>query len=81
MLNTFGWIASCAGFIAPFPTVLLALVSFLRPGYVLEAWHVFVIFQILNFLLTAYNIYLLKKMMWVMNIGCKSLFIMLHRIQ
>lgn len=60
-----------AGFIVPFPTVLLALVTFWRPGYVLEAWHVFLIFQTLNFLLTAYNIYLLKRTMWVMNVGCR----------
>lgn len=74
ILNTFGWIASVGGFIAPFPTIVLAMVSFWQPDYVLESWHVFLIYQALNFLMTAYNIFLLKRTVWVMNVGCKFSF-------
>ncbi|PSR84029.1 amino acid/polyamine transporter I [Coniella lustricola] len=69
LVNTFGWIASIAGFIVPFPTITLALVSFWNPGYVAEAWHTFVIYQALNILLTVYNIFGLKKTFWIMDVG------------
>lgn len=72
MINTFGWIASVAGFIVTFPTIVLALVSFWYPDYSLESWHLFLIFETLNILLTAYNIFLLKRTEWVMNVGCKT---------
>lgn len=71
IINTLGWIASVAGFIIPFPTIVFALVSFWNSDYVLHSWHQFLVFQTLNFLLTAYNIFLLKKSAWVMNIGCE----------
>ncbi|KAF3762767.1 hypothetical protein M406DRAFT_45394 [Cryphonectria parasitica EP155] len=69
MINTFGWIASVAGFIVPFPVIILAVASFWNPGYVVEAWHVFLIYQALNILLTAYNIFGLRKSTWVMDVG------------
>lgn len=69
ILNTFGWIASIAGFIVTFPSIILALVSFWHPGYILQSWHAFLIFQTLNLLFTAYNIFLLKRSAWVMKVG------------
>lgn len=63
----------------PFPTVVLTLASFWNSTYVLEAWHTFLIYQFINFLFTAYNIYLLKRTEWVMNVGCKSQYMLPHK--
>lgn len=60
MCNVFGWIASAAGFIIPFPTMILTLATFWHPGFVPTTWHVFLIYQGLNALMTSYNIFLAK---------------------
>jgi choline transport protein len=49
----------------------LALASFWNPGYSVETWHVFLIFQAMNFLMVSYNIFLLKRTIWLMDVGCK----------
>lgn len=72
MINTFGWIASVAGFIAPFPNTVTTLVSLWDSSYVIERWHIFLMYQAVNVIFTAYNIYLLKRTEWVMNVGCTS---------
>lgn len=77
-INVFGWVASAAGFVVPFPTMVLALVSFWNPGYVAQSWHVFLIYQGLNFTMTAYNIFLLKRTMWIMDVGCKFKYLPLN---
>lgn len=41
--------------------MILTLASFWHPDYVPETWHVFLIYQALNFLFTGYNIFLVKK--------------------
>lgn len=71
MINTFGWISSVAGFIAPFPNIVATLVSLWDSSYVVEQWHVFLMYQVVNVIFTAYNIYLLKRTEWVMNVGCE----------
>lgn len=49
----------------------LALASFWNPGYTVETWHVFLIFQAMNFLMVSYNIFLLKRTIWLQDVGCK----------
>lgn len=49
----------------------LALASFWNPGYTVETWHVFLIFQAMNFLMVMYNIFLLKRTIWLQDVGCK----------
>lgn len=68
-VNVFGWIATSAGFIITFPTMALALASFWNPGYTVETWHVFLIFQAMNFLMVMYNIFLLKRTIWLQDVG------------
>lgn len=48
----------------------LALVSFWHPDYTVETWHVFLIFQAMNFLMVSYNIFLLKRTIWLQDVGC-----------
>lgn len=64
-----------AGFIAPFPTIVLALASFWNADFVPQQWHVFLIYQAINFIFTAYNMFLLKRTIWVMNVGCEHKFL------
>lgn len=49
----------------------LALASFWNPGYTVQTWHVFLIFQAMNFLMVSYNIFLLKRTIWLQDVGCK----------
>ena len=49
----------------------LALASFWNPGYSVQTWHVFLIFQVMNFLMVAYNIFLLKRTIWLQDVGCE----------
>lgn len=51
----------------------LALASFWNPGYSVQTWHVFLIFQAMNFLMVAYNIFLLKRTIWLQDVGCECL--------
>lgn len=51
----------------------LALASFWNPGYSVQTWHVFLIFQAMNFLMVAYNIFLLKRTIWLQDVGCEYL--------
>lgn len=68
-INVFGWIATSAGFIITFPIMALALASFWNPGYNVQTWHVFLIFQAMNFLMVSYNIFLLKRTIWLQDVG------------
>ncbi|KAK7701471.1 hypothetical protein SLS64_010215 [Diaporthe eres] len=47
----------------------LALASFWNPGYNVQTWHVFLIFQAMNFLMVSYNILLLKRTIWLQDVG------------
>lgn len=59
----------------------LALASFWNPGYTVATWHVFLIFQAMNFLMVAYNIFLLKRTIWLQDVGCKlSSLAKVHRL-
>ncbi|KAL8349178.1 hypothetical protein RB601_002005 [Gaeumannomyces tritici] len=68
-LNTFGWIATAAGFLAPLSDMVRALAGFLDPTYVAEGWHTFLIFQVCNVAFTAYNIFLMKRTPWIHQLG------------
>jgi choline transport protein len=45
---------------------------FWNSGFVPQAWHAFLIYQIANFMILLYNIYLLRRTMWVHDFACKS---------
>jgi hypothetical protein len=45
---------------------------FWNPTYVPQAWHAFLVYQAINVLVLLYNIYLLRRTMWVHDLACKS---------
>jgi choline transport protein len=61
-----------AGFIIPIPQMITALVLYLDPAYSSPRWHMFLMYQAVNLIFTAYNILLLKRTAWIYDIGCKS---------
>jgi len=71
-VNVFEWIAICAGICILIPQMILGMVVFYNETFVVERWHTFLIFQALNFVVLAYNLFVLRRAEWTHNIGCKS---------
>jgi len=69
--NVFAWIALCAGVAILFPQLAIGMTIFYNPSYVPEPWHAFLQYQALNALVVLYNIYVLKRTMWIHDVGCK----------
>ncbi|KAJ9132622.1 Choline transport [Pleurostoma richardsiae] len=67
--NLFGWIVTAAGFVITVPQMITALATYWNPGYVVERWHVFLMYQALNFVFTAYNVFLSKRIVWIYDVG------------
>lgn len=70
--NVFSWIAICAGIAIIVPQLCLGMAVFWNPTYVPQAWHAFLVYQAINVLVLTYNIYLLRRTMWVHDLACKS---------
>ena len=71
-INVFTWIALGAGIAIILPQLCLGMSIFWNPDYVPQAWHAFLIYQASNFLVLLYNIYLLRRTMWLHDLACKS---------
>jgi hypothetical protein len=71
--NVFSWIAICAGIAIIVPQLCLGMAIFWNPTYVPQAWHAFLVYQAANVLVLVYNIYLLRRTMWVHDLACMSL--------
>ncbi|KAF7560390.1 hypothetical protein G7046_g3750 [Stylonectria norvegica] len=69
VINLFGWLATTAGFIITTVQVITGIAMFLHPSYLVESWHVFVIFQFLNIVFVCYNMFLMKRTSWLHDIG------------
>jgi len=69
--NVFAWIATCAGIAIIVPQQIIGMATFFNPSYVAETWHAFLLYQAANLLILVYNIYLLKRSMWIHDVGCK----------
>ncbi|KIW04345.1 uncharacterized protein PV09_04635 [Verruconis gallopava] len=67
--NLFGWIATSAGVAIIPPQLIAAIVISYDPSYVVERWHIFLMFQALNVSFTLYNIFLLKRAAWIHDVG------------
>ncbi|CAM1507612.1 Fc.00g072530.m01.CDS01 [Cosmosporella sp. VM-42] len=68
-LNLLGWLATTAGFIITTAQLITGIAMFLRPTYVAESWHIFLIFQLGNALFLVYNMFLIKKTSWIHDVG------------
>jgi choline transport protein len=69
----FSWIAICAGIAIIVPQLCLGMAVFWNPGYAAQPWHAFVVYQAVNVLVLVYNMYLLRRTMWVHDLACKLL--------
>ncbi|KAF2026651.1 amino acid transporter [Setomelanomma holmii] len=67
--NVFAWIAICAGIAIIVPQQVIGMAIFYNPSYVPETWHVFLLYQLANLLILVYDIYLLKRSMWIHDVG------------
>jgi choline transport protein len=69
--NLLGWIATSAGVAIIPPQLIAAMITSYDSSYQFERWHIFLMFQAFNFVLMAYNIFVMKRTAWVHDIGCR----------
>ncbi|KAH3906713.1 hypothetical protein HBI56_229000 [Parastagonospora nodorum] len=67
--NVFAWIALCAGVAIIFPQLVIGMAIFYNPSYAPKPWHAFLLYQAANTLVLLYNIYVLKRTMWIHDVG------------
>ncbi|CAA9957250.1 Amino acidpolyamine transporter I [Pyrenophora teres f. maculata] len=67
--NVFAWIALASGVAIIVPQQLVAMASFWNPSYLPKAWHTFLLYQAANLITLIYNIYALKRTMWIHDVG------------
>lgn len=70
-MNTIGWITLTASIMIVPPQIMVGIVRFFNTAYVIQRWHVFLIYQGLLVLSLLYNIFALQPMPWAHDIGCK----------
>lgn len=72
-IAAFSWVALCTAATILGAQVLLALPQAFVEGYVAQAWHYFLVYQAINITVLLFNIFGLKRMLWVHDVGCTSL--------
>ena len=60
-----------AGIAIIVPQLCLGMAISWNLSYVPQAWHAFLGYQVINVLVLIYNIYLLRRTMWVHDLACK----------
>lgn len=68
--NLFGWIATAAGVAIIPPQLIAAITISYDSSYVVERWHIFLMFQAFNVIIMLYNILLMKRTAWIHDVGC-----------
>ncbi|KAH8725196.1 amino acid/polyamine transporter I [Phaeosphaeriaceae sp. PMI808] len=68
-LNVFSWIATCAGITIVAPQIFLGMMVFWSPEFEPKQWHAFLLYQGANSMILLYNIYLLKRTIWIHDVG------------
>lgn len=66
----FSWVTLGASIGVAATEALMAMVIRWQPGYQMESWHSFLVYQLLNILVVLYNIFLTNRTLWVYNVGC-----------
>lgn len=69
--NVFTWIALASGIAIIIPQQIVGMAIFWNPSYVPKAWHTFLLYQAANLMTLLYNIYVLKRTMWIHDVGCE----------
>ncbi|RAL13520.1 putative choline transport protein [Aspergillus homomorphus CBS 101889] len=65
----FAWITLGASIALSTTNVLMAIVIRWQPAYETKSWHYFLVYQLLNAIMVAYNIFLTNKTLWIYNLG------------
>lgn len=65
------WIAISASAAMLFAQCLLAIVINYMPLYTPKTWHYFLIYQIAHIVMIMYNLFLIRKSVWVYKLGCE----------
>lgn len=71
VISIFSWIALCAAATILGSQILLALPVYYDDTYVPKNWHYFLVYQAINVTLLIYNMFALKRTLWVHDAGCK----------
>ena len=69
---TCSWVFLAAGVTTIASQVILAIPEYYVESYEPRTWHYFMVFQAVNLVVLAYNIFALKRAPWTHNIGCKK---------
>ncbi|EYE90206.1 putative choline transport protein [Aspergillus ruber CBS 135680] len=65
----FSWVTLGASIGVAATEALMAMVIQWQPGYQMQSWHSFLVYQLLNIVVVVYNIFLTNRTLWVYNVG------------
>lgn len=71
ILGIFSWVAISVSVTILIAETLMAVVAATHEGFVVEAWHIFLVYEALAFLAFIYNVLALKRAPWTHIIGCE----------
>lgn len=70
-ITTFYWVATGAAVLTITAEQITALAEYYNPGLPGHSWQVFLIYQAEGFVVLLFNIFALKKLPIIHNVGCK----------
>jgi len=69
IVNIFAWLATSASVCVILPQVILGMAAYWHPTYVPQPWQSFLLYQASNFLVLAYNLFVLRRAAFTHDIG------------
>lgn len=69
MINIFAWLAISASVCVIIPNIVLGLAAYWNPTFVPQKYQSFLLYQVSNLLVLAYNIAILRRASWTHNVG------------
>lgn len=69
--GVFSWVAVSSDLCLITTQILMAIVIRYNPSYVPEMWHYFLVYQALMIQSILYNLFILRRTLWIYSIGCK----------
>lgn len=72
-IAAFSWVALCTAATILGAQALLALPQAFIDGYIAQPWHYFLVYQAINVVVLLFNLFGLKRMLWVHDVGCMYL--------
>lgn len=72
-IAAFSWVALCTAATILGAQALLALPQAFVNGYIAQPWHYFMVYQAISVVVLLFNLFGLRRMLWVHDVGCKYL--------